>query len=114
MKQLVDVPLSPSLRQALNELRLRLLTGFDVETIMLFGSTARDDTDDESDQDLLIVTSHPLTRPARHQITDLTFEINLRYGTNISTLVIDRDSWEAGAVSVLPIRVEILRDGVPR
>jgi len=113
MKRLVADCLPSSQRQALRELRRRLLARRDVVSILLYGSTARGEADTESDQDVLIVTSYPLTRPARHEITDLAFEINLRYGTNISTLVVDRRSWEAGALSVLPLREEILRDGVP-
>jgi hypothetical protein len=32
--------------------------------------------------------------------------------TNFSTLVVDLDTWETGIISVLPLREEILRDGV--
>ncbi len=37
----------------------------------------------------------------RHQI-DIVFEINLRFDTNVSTLVVDRKSWESRLFSVLP------------
>ncbi|MBI4574447.1 MAG: nucleotidyltransferase domain-containing protein [candidate division NC10 bacterium] len=80
--------------------------------MVLFGSAARGEADEESDLDLLILTKKPVTRPTRHQITDLIFDVNLRYGTNFSSLVVDRDNWERGVVSVLPIHEEILRDGV--
>ena len=49
----------------------------------------------------------------RHQITDIVFEINLKFGTNFSTLVVDRESWDSGLYSVLPLRDEIVREGVP-
>jgi len=80
--------------------------------LVLYGSFARGQADEESDVDLLIVTGRPLTRFERHEITDVAFEVNLQYDTNFSTLVVDLKSWESGMFSVLPIRDEIIRDGI--
>jgi len=112
MRQLEHGDLTPNEHQALAELRRRLFDEFQVEAILLYGSHARGEADDESDLDLLILTAEPHSRRERHKITDLIFEINLRYDTNFSSLVIDHDCWETGVVSVLPIRDEILRDGI--
>jgi predicted nucleotidyltransferase len=73
---------------------------------------ARGQATEESDADLLIVTSNPLTRFEGHEITNVVFEVNLHYDTNFSTLVVDRRSWNTGIISVLPVRNEILRDGI--
>jgi predicted nucleotidyltransferase len=113
VKRLEDVSLTSDQHQALGELRRRLFAEFNVTNLVLFGSVARGEADEESDLDLLIVTARPLTRPQRHEITDVVFEVNLRFGTNFSSLVVDRTSWETGAISVLPLRDEILQDGVP-
>ena len=113
MKRLDDISLSSNQLQALDEVRRRLFHNFDVEAILLYGSVARGEADEESDLDLLVLTTRPLTRTARHRITDAVFEVNLHRGTNFSTLVVDRSAWEAGPVSVLPIRDEILKDGIP-
>ena len=112
MKRFDNVTLAPNQYQALGELRRRLFDEFDIEAVILYGSVARGEADEESDLDLLVVASQPLTRPARHEITDMVFEVNLLYGTNFSTLVVDRNDWEAGAFSVLPLREEVLKDGV--
>ena len=112
MKRFDNITLAPNQYQALGELRHRLFDEFDIETLILYGSVARGEADEESDIDLLIVTAQLLMRPARHEITDMVFEVNLLYGTNFSTLVVDRTSWEAGAFSVLPLREEILKDGI--
>jgi predicted nucleotidyltransferase len=84
---------------------------FSVETFILYGSAARGQLDAESDLDLLIVTPFPLSRFERHEITNIVFDVNLRYDTNFSTLVVDKSSWETGIISVLPLRDEIIRDG---
>lgn len=112
MKQLIDLNLSPTQSLALKELRQRLADEFAVSEVILYGSVARGEAVEESDIDLLIVTSQPLSRTARHEITDAVFEVNLRYSTNFSTLVVDRASWESGLISALPIREAILREGV--
>jgi predicted nucleotidyltransferase len=112
MKHLADIRLSHNLLLALDELRGNLFAEFDIDAMVLYGSVARGEDDEESDQDLLILTARPLPRPVRHRITDIVFEVNLQYGTNISTLVLDRGSWESGPTSVLPIHDEILREGI--
>ena len=112
MRQLSDISVTPEPREALADLRQRRSSRFEIERIVLFGSAARGEADEESDLDLLILTRQPLSRPTRRQITDLIFDTNLRYGTNLSSLVIDRDNRERGPASVLPIHDEILKDGV--
>ena len=112
MKTLDQIRLTPSQREALTELRRRLSGSFGIQSICLYGSVARGEADDESDIDLLVVTEHPLKRPVRHQITDIVFEVNLRYDTNFSTLVVDRTAWDNGVFTVLPLKEEILREGV--
>jgi len=112
VKRFDNVTLARNQYQALGELHRRLFAEFDVEAVILYGSVARGEADEESDLDLLIMTAQRLTRTARHEITDMVFEVNLLYGTNFSTLVVDRNSWEVGVFSVLPLREEILKDGI--
>jgi predicted nucleotidyltransferase len=85
---------------------------FTLDRVILFGSVARHEADAESDIDLLIITQIPLKRTQRHQITDATCEINLKYGTNFSTLVVDKENWHHGFISFLPIHTEIEREGI--
>jgi predicted nucleotidyltransferase len=112
MKRLSDIDLSPSQSEALDQIQQGLLENFSIEAIVLYGSVARGEADEESDIDLLIITTHALERHERHRITELIFETNLRHETNFSSLVADRASWESGLYSVLPIRQNIERDGV--
>ena len=113
IKQLEHIHLTPCQDEALTELLRRLYDQFHVVSVILYGSVARGEADEESDTDLLILTAEPLSRPARHDITDVVFDVNLRYGTNFSTLVLDQDAWETGAVTVLPLKEAIMQDGIP-
>ena len=109
---LKDIQLTSAQFQALAEIKRRLMEDFDIETLILYGSVSRNQADDESDVDLLVVTLNPLNRFERHEITNVVFEVNLQYNTNFSTLVVDLESWETGIISVLPLREEIARDGI--
>ncbi len=103
---------APAIR-ALQQIKASVTGLFEVERIILFGSAARGEADEESDIDLLIVTEYPLTRQQRHQITDAVCEVNLAYGTNFSTLVVDSRAWDNGPLSWLSIHEEVQREGVP-
>lgn len=112
MKAKEEVVLTPIQERALKALRERLFAEFELVDLILFGSVVRGEADAESDIDLLVMTPQPLARRARHEITDVVFEVNLRYDTNFSTLVVDRESWTSGVFSVLPLHEEVLREGV--
>jgi predicted nucleotidyltransferase len=97
---------------AIEEARLLLQSRFPVEQLILFGSKARGDDDEESDIDLLVLTSRPLSRAERYAVSDSLFPIGLRHDVIFSPLIVSREEWESGIVSVLPIHDEILEHGV--
>ncbi len=112
MKSIDDIIVASEQVQALKDLKDRLLDKFNIEDVVIYGSVARSQADNESDFDLLILTTYPVTRFERHKITDVIFEVNLHYGTNFSSLVVDHVSWQSGPISVLPIYDEVCRDGI--
>lgn len=111
VKRVEELPLAANESVALATLKSRLHSEFAIERLILFGSVVRGESDSESDIDLLVLTSQPMARRQRHEITDLVFQINLEFDTNFSTLVVDRHSWESGPFSILPIKERILADG---
>ena len=106
------IPISSRQSEALREIKAQVMAGFPVVNFVLYGSAARGEADEESDLDLMIVVSEPISRFKRHEITDIVFDVNLQFGTNFSTLVVDQESWETGIISVLPLKDEIMRDGI--
>jgi len=112
MQTLNKKSLSSTHYKALKELKKLLKESFNVYKLIAFGSVVRNEADKESDLDLLVITQEPFSRLERHEITDKVFEVNLKYGTNISSTVVDKYSWESGHFSILPIKDEIERDGI--
>ncbi|WP_456321727.1 nucleotidyltransferase domain-containing protein [Palaeococcus sp. (in: euryarchaeotes)] len=78
-------------KEALNEFIERLSSQFSgkVERIVLFGSYARGDHDEESDIDVLIVGELGLD-----DILDLIFEIMLKYGVLINAITENKEEFE--------------------
>ena len=107
-----DIPITKRQSDALAQIKSRIMADFVVVDFVLYGSTARGEADEESDVDIMIVLSEPISRFKRHEITDIVFDANLQFGTNFSTLVVDQESWDVGMMSVLPLRDEIIRDGI--
>lgn len=112
MRKIEDVPLRHRDRLAIREAAELLRRRFPVEEVILFGSKARGDDDAESDIDLLVLTSRPLSRAERHTVTDELFPLQLRHDVLLSVLIVPAPEWVSGVVSVLPIHDEIVEQGV--
>jgi predicted nucleotidyltransferase len=112
MKMLHDLRLPKPLGDALQAARDRITAEFSVDRIVLFGSVVQGKTDEESDVDLLIVLTERPSGQMRDRITGLILDINLEYGTNLSELIVDRQTWDYGLPSVLPIHQEIEEEGI--
>jgi len=85
---------------------------FPVAKVVLFGSKSRRDDDEESDIDILVLTSRPLSWRERDAVTDALYEVEMQYEVVISTLIVPRDEWEQGVYSVMPIHDEIASEGI--
>ena len=105
-------PLAPNDRAAIREAVRRLRPRLLVEKVVLFGSKCRGDADEESDGDLLVLTSRPTTRSERHAACDAVHSVQLAFDVVISLLIVSVDEWRSGPISALPIRHEVEEQGV--
>ena len=112
MKTLAQLSLDERDRAAIAEAVGLLRSRFPVERVMLYGSKARGTDDEESDIDLLVLTSRKLEWRERDAITDALFDIELAHGVVISSLVLPAAEWERGRFTILPIHEEIEDSGV--
>ena len=112
MKTLQDLQLPKNIFDALQAARNRISAEFAVDRVVLFGSVARGQADEESDVDLLIVLKDSPSHQERDLITSIILDINLEYDTNLSELIVDRQTWDTGLLSVLPIHQAIEEEGI--
>ena len=57
-----ETPISPKQSEALRQIKTKVMAGFPVVDFVLYGSAARGEADEESDLDLMIVVSEPISR----------------------------------------------------
>ena len=112
MRGLRDINLADNERRAIEAASSLLRARFPVKQVVLFGSKARGESEQESDIDLLVLTTRPLAWREQCLIIDALYPLQLEHGVLFSPLIVAADDWTAGLYQVLPIRREIDRDGV--
>jgi uncharacterized protein len=112
MRTLSDAPLAERDLRAVNAAVEMLRERFPVEQVIVYGSKARGDSDEESDIDLLLVTSRPIQWRERKAIIDALFDIEMAHDAIISILIVTVEEWSGGIFTAFPIYREIIRDGV--
>lgn len=111
-RRLEDIAISSEQRSAIIEAKRMIEKQFSVRQLIIFGSVARGEATEESDLDLMVITEEVLTHKDRNAIYDIIFEVNYKYATNLSAVVVDAFSWESGILTLTPIFSEVQRDGV--
>lgn len=101
--------LSPAEALALARFRAELEARFPARLagLVLFGSRARGEGNEESDLDVLVLIEH-LAKRERREVLDLAYELEIESGLRLSPVVRDPRVWPVWS----PLRAEIERDGV--
>ena len=111
MKTLDRIHLDADERAAIREVAARLKHDLPVGRVVLFGSKARGTARADSDIDLLVLTTCPVTRGLRSQISELVFEAGLSSDLTLTSVVAWEQEWQTGLLRLLPIHHEVDRDG---
>lgn len=108
----LDYLLTNIQKEAITELKKKIEANYSIANMIIFGSVARKEADKESDLDLLILTKEKATHKFRNKISDIVFEINLKYNSNISIVVLEQEDWNKGITQITPFYKEVKKDGV--
>ena len=112
MKALEEVRLEVKDREAIEAAGRLLRERFPVDQVVLFGSKARNEADDESDIDLLVLTRGRMSWDEKSEMTRALGSVQRQYSVIFSPVVISSRDWAEGPYIVLPFRGEVNRDGV--
>ena len=82
----------------------------DAETL-LYGSRARQDAVQESDWDLLILVSGPVSDERTDRIRHRLYEIEWESGDVISSIVRNRDDWNSDILRGMPFHRRVQQEG---
>lgn len=100
-------------RKAIDKLRARISESFRLGQLVLFGSKARGDFGEGSDIDILVLIEEEKNWDNREKLSDMTFEINLEYDTQLTCILENADDWYSEADTIwLPLKDNIDQEGI--
>lgn len=112
MKNLYQLNLKENEEKALEELKARLLKRFPDADIILYGSKASGRADEESDIDLLILIESAVSSALEEEITEITYDIELKYGVVFGKIIENKDFWHSPLANAMPLHWSIDKEGV--
>lgn len=83
----------------------------DAETV-LYGSRSRHDAVPESDWDLLILVSGPVSEERTDRIRHRLYEVEWESGEVISSIVRNREEWNSGFFEAMPFHRMVQCEGI--
>jgi predicted nucleotidyltransferase len=102
---------------ALKKLEEELITGIleifcdNVVKIILYGSVAREEAKEESDIDVAVIVSNPISEEDRMAFIEWCADMDLKYDCVLSIIDIEREKFEAWE-NILPFYKNVSTEGV--
>ena len=81
-------------------------------SVILYGSRARGDAQEDSDYDLLVLVDRQVDMPLERAIVDRLVPLEVRTGKVVTVLIYDRSKWDSALYRAMPLHKNVTRDGV--
>jgi len=112
MKALQELNLKGNEKKALLELKERIIEKFPDAEIILYGSKARGDADEESDIDVLVLLKEGVNWDLKEEIFSIAFKVELKYDVIFGVAVYQKQFWDSPLGKAMPLRWNIDREGI--
>jgi predicted nucleotidyltransferase len=112
MKLIRELNLRENEIKALQELKKRVCERFPDAEIILYGSKARGYADEESDIDILILIDSQINRKLKEEITEITYDIELKYDLVLGKIIENRNFWKSPLANAMPLHWNIDKEGI--
>jgi predicted nucleotidyltransferase len=80
--------------------------------VRVFGSVARNDYQEDSDIDILVVLPFQVNNAIEEQVFDLAYDVELEHGLIIGTIVYSKEFWNSVQAASMPLYKNIQREGL--
>jgi uncharacterized protein len=80
--------------------------------ILLYGSRAREDYHEDSDWDFLVLVDGVVDTARTDRVRHKVFEVELETGEVLSSIVKSRQDWNRPEARLIPLHVNIEREGI--
>jgi len=97
---------------AIYELKNELLKSYPGVELILFGSKARDDSEELSDIDILILVDKNVSHNLKDKIIEIAYDIELKYDIVFGLVIENKKSWESSRYKVMPLYQNVQREGI--
>jgi predicted nucleotidyltransferase len=111
MRALSDIRLSQKDRRAIEAASKILRERLPVARLVLFGSKARGNDEEDSDIDLLILVDADVDTALRRQIRNALYGVQREMDVFFGEMVVAAKEWDEGIYQAMPIHYEIDREG---